>query len=214
MCASGRSLVSSVNGCGGLLKEEAQIFLLLCLKLERNEDSRTTEGMVGNFNVPAAVLTVMSVLSLSLLSIFCLRCKKKSRYIHEEHQIYNPQMFQRGGSRFAVTRSKTVTKTNQITTPTVETRNQFEEIATEEIDEQSNYENITEAHTGCTEHTYVAPLPIIIYENDWTETGTNLSSCVYGNVNDDDDDYENSEFLKEQEEEEEPDYVNEDSNCT
>ncbi|XP_065819130.1 LAT2 domain-containing protein isoform X3 [Labrus bergylta] len=188
MCASGRSLVSSVNGCGGLLKEEAQIFLLLCLKLERNEDSRTTEGMVGNFNVPAAVLTVMSVLSLSLLSIFCLRCKKKSRYIHEEHQIYNPQM--------------------------LETRNQFEEIATEEIDEQSNYENITEAHTGCTEHTYVAPLPIIIYENDWTETGTNLSSCVYGNVNDDDDDYENSEFLKEQEEEEEPDYVNEDSNCT
>ncbi|XP_060912456.1 LAT2 domain-containing protein isoform X2 [Labrus mixtus] len=177
--------------------------------------------MVGNFSVPAAVLTVASVLSLSLLSIFCLRCKKKSRSIHEEHQIYNPQMFQRGGSRFAVTQSKTVTRTNQITTPTEETRNQFEEITTEEIDEQSNYGNITEAHTGSAEHTYVAPLPIIIYENERSEnriTGTNLSPDVYANVppsiNDDDDDYENSEFLKGQEEEEEPDYVNENGDCT
>ncbi|KAI3373282.1 hypothetical protein L3Q82_006588 [Scortum barcoo] len=48
-------------------------------------------GMVGNSGVLAAVLTVVSVLSLSLLSFFCLRCKRKSKVIHEEHQIYNPQ---------------------------------------------------------------------------------------------------------------------------
>ncbi|KAM9348272.1 uncharacterized protein ABDE67_010326 [Symphorus nematophorus] len=183
--------------------------------------------MIGNSSLLAAVLTVVSVVSLSLLSLLCLRCKKKSTTIHEETQIYNPQTFQREGSMFAVTRSKTVTRTNQISSTTIETREEFHAAAAEE---QSDYENITDAQTGSLEHTYVAPLPISLYANEQTEgqiTEVDQDQGVYANMTsesrDDEEDYENSEFLdqvvKEQDtggsndvppcfEEEEPDYVN------
>ncbi|XP_034406986.1 uncharacterized protein LOC117743248 isoform X11 [Cyclopterus lumpus] len=145
--------------------------------------------MIGNSSLLAAVLTVVSVMWLSLLSVLCLRCKKKSKVIHEEHQIYNPQMFQRGGSVFAVTRSKTVTRANQITSTAVETQRGFEDFST--------------ATTGSLEHTYVAPLPISIYENEQRPriTDADQTPDVYANMHtsssskDDEDDYENSEFL-------------------
>ncbi|XP_034406981.1 uncharacterized protein LOC117743248 isoform X7 [Cyclopterus lumpus] len=159
--------------------------------------------MIGNSSLLAAVLTVVSVMWLSLLSVLCLRCKKKSKVIHEEHQIYNPQMFQRGGSVFAVTRSKTVTRANQITSTAVETQRGFEDFSTAALEEQSNYENISNATTGSLEHTYVAPLPISIYENEQRPriTDADQTPDVYANMHtsssskDDEDDYENSEFL-------------------
>ncbi|XP_044077610.1 uncharacterized protein LOC122887945 isoform X2 [Siniperca chuatsi] len=187
-------------------------------------------GMIGNSSLLAAVLTVVSVASvvaLSLLSLLCLRCKKKSKIIHEEHQIYNPQTFQRGGSLFAVTQSKTVTRGNQITTTTEETRQEIEDFSSAAIDEQSDYQNVTEAQTESLEHTYVAPLPITVYENEQTVTDSlhalsNETPDVYANITsspikDDEDDYENSEFLGkivEEQEDDEPDYVNENGDCT
>lgn len=167
--------------------------------------------MIGNSSLLAAVLTVVSVVSLSLLLLFCLRCKRKSKIIHEEHQIYNPQTFQREGSMFAVTRSKTVTRANQITPTTIETRNEWNESSPAATDNQSGYGNIRDAHTGSLEHTYVDPLPMSLYEND-EQNKKRISDhdpSVYANISpDDEDDYENSEFLKQQEDEE-PDYVNE-----
>ncbi|XP_070773646.1 uncharacterized protein [Enoplosus armatus] len=188
--------------------------------------------MMGNSSLLAAVLTVVSVVLLSLLSLLCLRCKKKSKIIHEDHQIYNPQMFQRGGSMFAVTQSKTVTRANQITSTTAETREEFEDFSCAAIDEQSDYQNITDvsycvaaAQTGSLEHTYVAPLPITVYENEQIneripDAAESLS--VYANITsepikDDEDDYENSQFLVEiekEQEDDEPDYVNENGDCT
>ncbi|XP_076607060.1 uncharacterized protein LOC143333026 isoform X1 [Chaetodon auriga] len=176
--------------------------------------------MMGSSGLLAAVLAVVSVVSLSLLSLLCLRCKRKSKIIHEEHQIYNPQTFQRAGSVFAVTQSKTVTRTNQITSASVETLEDFPT-----ADEQSDYQNISEAQTGSPEHTYVAPLPISVYENEDMKTRRTdafQAPDVYANissppVNDDEDDYENSQFLDQvmkEEEEDEPDYVNENGVCT
>ncbi|XP_041656819.1 LAT2 domain-containing protein [Cheilinus undulatus] len=184
-------------------------------KLKKNEDRRTTEGMIGNSSVLSAVLTVVSVLSLSLLALFCVRCKKKPKTIHEEHQIYNPQTFQRAGSRFAVTRSKTVTRANQMTKTPDDTGEQFEEFTAESTDGPSDYMNIIDAFTGTAEHTYVAPLPVAVYANDERneQTGSNLDPGDYENIQKDDDDYENSEFLKKQEDEE-PDYVNENGDCS
>ncbi|XP_056450567.1 uncharacterized protein LOC130385859 isoform X1 [Gadus chalcogrammus] len=63
-----------------------------------------------------AVLMLVSSASLSMLCLLCLKCKKKSKIIQQESSIYDPQIFQREGSRFAVTRSKTVTRPNQMKT--------------------------------------------------------------------------------------------------
>ncbi|XP_067464747.1 LAT2 domain-containing protein isoform X3 [Thunnus thynnus] len=172
-----------------------------CLKYEKNEGNRTTEGntatrqirnlpfcMIENSNLLAAALTVASLMSLTLL---CLRCKKKSKIIHEEIQIYNPQTF--------------------------ETTEDYEEFPSDAMDE-SDYQNITEAQTGSPEHTYVAPLADSLYENEEMRKNANLAPSVYGNIDafpdgGDDDDYENADFLElaGEEEDDEPDYVNE---CT
>ncbi|CAJ1063434.1 uncharacterized protein LOC113142634 isoform X2 [Xyrichtys novacula] len=158
-----------------------------CCKPKKNEDGWTTDGMLGN---SPAVLAVASVVSLSLISLLCLRCKKKSKTIHEVQQVYNTQIF--------------------------ENRNFGDSLHEEEADEQSDYQNITEAHTGTSaDHTYVAPLPIAVYENE-NGAGVSQPQDVYVNItqerkSDDEDDYENSEFLKEQEE---PDYVNENGEDT
>lgn len=174
--------------------------------------------MIGDPSPLAAALTVVSVVSLSLLTFLCLRCKKKSTIIHEEAQIYDPQIFQRGGSKFAVMRSKTVTRSNEMSSPSIETRMDpsFQEDQTEDQD----YEN-TGAHSvpSSLEHDYVAPIAVSLYENEKTRLPENDEiPGVYGNVFPslsitEDDDYENSEFL-EQQESDEPDYVNENGECT
>ncbi|XP_040036937.2 uncharacterized protein LOC120821905 [Gasterosteus aculeatus] len=176
--------------------------------------------MIGDSSPLAAALGVVLVMGLSLLSVLCLRCKKKSKIIHEEHQIYNPQTFQRGGSVFAVTQSKTVTRPNQITSLAAETREEFGDLSTAEMDDQLDYQNISNAHTGCAEHTYVAPLSEAVYENEQDTTDADADPGVYANVQVpspplstyEDDDYENSEFLDqvvEEQNDSDPDYVNE-----
>ncbi|RVE64213.1 hypothetical protein OJAV_G00144400 [Oryzias javanicus] len=151
-----------------------------------------------------AVLTVVSVVSLSLLSLLCLRCKRKSQTIHEESQVYNPQTFQRGGSKFAVVRSKTVNRSYQISPTTEEIP---EEAAFPEVSDQSDYQNITECDPE-----YVAPIGISDYENTRNDSDQNQED--YENILspeqvEDDDDYENSSFLDKVVEAEESDYVNE-----
>ncbi|XP_026226722.1 uncharacterized protein si:dkey-183i3.6 isoform X2 [Anabas testudineus] len=188
---------------------------------------RLHTGMIGNSSLLAAVLTVASVVSLSLLSLLCLRCKRKSKIIHAEHQIYDPQTFQRGGSVFAVMQSKTVTRANQITSTAIETYE--EDFSPAATDDQSDYENVTDGTD--VDHMYVDPLPASLYANDQNQktiTGADQNPDVYANVytsltiKDDEDDYENSEFLdqgvqesaKNQEDDDEPDYVNENGECT
>ncbi|XP_071317684.1 uncharacterized protein [Trachinotus anak] len=171
--------------------------------------------MIGNFSVVATVLTVAFTVSLSLLSLLCLRCKRKSKVIQEENQVYHLQTFQRGGSVFAVMQSKTVTRANPITSATVETR---EDISQDSTDELADYENISQpGQRESLEHTYVAPLPNSVYENTHTECTTDADQTqgVYANfiqslpINNDEDDYENI-F----QDDDEPDYVNETVHCT
>ncbi|XP_041864227.1 LAT2 domain-containing protein [Melanotaenia boesemani] len=171
-----------------------------------------TEGMTGAFGLLAAVLTVVSVASLSLFTLFCLRCKKKEKIIHEEPQIYNPQIFQRGGSQFAVMRSKTVTRSKQ----TSSTEN-AEHSPRAPAEEQADYQNITEFQTvdASLEHDYVAPIPVSVYENQKRSiSDADPTPGIYGNVfppmpTADDDDYENSAYLNQIAEADEPDYENE-----
>ncbi|XP_038127888.1 LAT2 domain-containing protein isoform X7 [Cyprinodon tularosa] len=186
--------------------------------------------MNGDLSLVAAVLAVVSVVSLSLLSILCLRCKKKSTTIHEESQIYDPQIFQRGGSKFAVMRSKTVTRANPMSSPSdslnnkeqlfsrdTPEENQFQDAQTEEQD----YENVSGLQTisSSLEHDYVAPIAVSLYENEKSHLAeAEQNPGLYGNVFPslsitEDDDYENAEFL-EQQESDEPDYVNENGEST
>ncbi|XP_026183479.1 uncharacterized protein LOC113142634 isoform X2 [Mastacembelus armatus] len=189
----GGLLCLECDGCGEvLLKEEAAVVLLL----QNNEGCHTTEGMIGNASLLAAVLTVVSVVSLSVVSVLCLRCRRKSKIIHEEHQVYNPQTFE------------------------------IQELPQAEIDDQSDYENISDAQVGThVEHTYVAPLPNSLYVNEEKSlTDADQTPDVYANIitslpiaEDDDDDYENAQFLDEavqEQEDDEPDYVNENGDCT
>lgn len=127
-------------------------------------------------------------------------------------------MFQRGGSLFAVTRSKTVTQPNQITsTTTTET-----DLSTV-TEEQPDYENIINPRIGIADHTYVAPLSVSLYANEEHETKTTdgvQTPGVYANTLEasthcEDEDYENTAYLNNianEEEDNEPDYVNEEDN--
>ncbi|XP_075878564.1 uncharacterized protein LOC142885716 isoform X2 [Nelusetta ayraudi] len=154
--------------------------------------------MTGSSRVLYAVLTVATVLVLTMLSLLCLRCRRKKKIIEEQHQIYNPQMFQRGGSLFAVTRSKTVTQPNQITTTTTS-----ETDLSTVTEEQPDYENIINPRIGIADHTYVAPLPASLYGNEENETKTTddvQTPDVYANILEastqcEDDDYENTAYL-------------------
>ncbi|KAK5619068.1 hypothetical protein CRENBAI_001727 [Crenichthys baileyi] len=184
------------------------------MKLVKNEGSWTSEGMIGDLSLLAAVLTVVSVMSLSLLSLLCLRCRKKSTIIHEETQIYDPQTFQRGGSKFAVKSSKTVTNTNQMSSPSEKTSGYlaFQEDQTEEQD----YENVSDVSccvpavksiSSSLEHDYIDPIAAPWYGNGMNRLPeVDLDPGVYGNISTEaDNDYEN---ISKQQDSEEPDYVN------
>ncbi|XP_067085092.1 LAT2 domain-containing protein [Osmerus mordax] len=185
------------------------------------------------------LLASISVASLSLFSVLCLWCKKKHRLIQENH-IYDPQVFQREGSRFAVTRSKTVIRPNQImrqlplTPPeepvTLQTQSSQEKNTQED---KYKYQNAHDATMGTCEPTYVDPIPALVYQNidetmntDQRDSESDTEQCPYENVfpslplsdtmnsNNDGSDYENSEFLeqvKRDQEDDEPDYVNADN---
>ncbi|XP_054610076.1 LAT2 domain-containing protein isoform X3 [Dunckerocampus dactyliophorus] len=179
----------------------------------RKESSWTTEGMLGISSAQFTVPMVVSLALLSLLCFLCLRCKKKS--IPAETQIYNSQTFQCGGSRFAVMRSKTVMKANQITP-----------YACNEDFNPATHSEDAFPH-GSWEHIYVAPLPTAVYENDIHPplmlkdadplTGDYANVPVAAPKSEDDDDYENSDFLAQATQELEDDailYVNEKGACT
>ncbi|XP_019729304.1 uncharacterized protein LOC109518098 isoform X2 [Hippocampus comes] len=123
--------------------------------------------MLGNSIVQCAIATTASLASLSLLGLLCLRCKRKPKTIHEEAQIYNPHTFRREGSRFAVTRSKTVMKANQMTPSSNEGACPVYE--NEQMASRIRDADPTEAHYA------------------------NLADAAP--TDDDADDYENSEFL-------------------
>ncbi|MEQ2208882.1 hypothetical protein XENOCAPTIV_018288, partial [Xenoophorus captivus] len=181
-----------------------------CMKLVKNEGSWTSEGMIGDLSPLAAVLTVVSVMSLSLLSLLCLRCRKKSTIIHEEAQTYDPQTFQRGGSKFAVKSSKTVTNANQMSSPSAKTSgyHTFQEDQTEEQD----YENVPsmQSLSSSLEHDYIDPIAGSVYGNGKSRLpAVDLNPGVYGNILQpmevtEDNDYENVSVHQD-----EPDYVNE-----
>ncbi|KAG7217201.1 hypothetical protein INR49_027745 [Caranx melampygus] len=190
------------DGCGEVLKEEAEfVLLLLPLKneaagplkhLNHDTEQQRAERMIGHFSVLAAVLTVAITLSLSLLSLLCVRCRRKSTNV---------------GKR--------------IRCDTIKNRDIPEESSQDVIDDQGDYENVIQPAESL-EHTYVAPIPHALYENTQTETNvTDVDPGVYANfiqslpIKDDDDDYENSDFLEQAQQEcEEPDYVNELGECT
>ncbi|KAM4620675.1 uncharacterized protein ACJ7VT_007313 [Polymixia lowei] len=175
--------------------------------------------MIGISSYLGAILTLVSVALLSMPFLLCLKCKRKSKIIHEENQIYNPQTFQRGGSRFAVMQSKTVTSPNQITRclPLPPTLADAPVEPTQISEDVNDYQNVTDAQK---EPTYVAPLPILVYENieiAENKNDTDPNPSDYGNIftsssiNNDDDDYENSDFLDQVlKQQDEPDYVNAD----
>ncbi|XP_029925127.1 linker for activation of T-cells family member 2 [Myripristis murdjan] len=177
--------------------------------------------MTGESGVLAAGLTLVSVVSLSALSLLCLRCRRKTKIIHEENQIYDPQIFQRGGSRFVVTQSKTVTRPNEIHATIIEEPADPQQVSRTMNKEQPKYQNVIDAQRGSFEPTYVAPLPVSVYENvlesEEIQKNADQDLSVYENVitslpvNDGDDDYENTEFLNQaavNQEDDEPDYVN------
>ncbi|XP_019729313.1 uncharacterized protein LOC109518098 isoform X3 [Hippocampus comes] len=147
--------------------------------------------MLGNSIVQCAIATTASLASLSLLGLLCLRCKRKPKTIHEEAQIYNPHTFRREGSRFAVTRSKTVMKANQMTP------------SSNEGACPALYA-IAASPPRIWEHIYLDPLPTTVYENEQMASrirDADPTEAHYANLadaaptDDDADDYENSEFL-------------------
>ncbi|XP_034406978.1 uncharacterized protein LOC117743248 isoform X4 [Cyclopterus lumpus] len=208
--------------------------------------------MIGNSSLLAAVLTVVSVMWLSLLSVLCLRCKKKSKVIHEEHQIYNPQMLSRQPTRGKCVCCDAI-KNRQSQEPIRSRQPQLKHKGGLRTFQQLHWRNsqtmkisqmvnsqaqntintflfkcifhtchycVAAATTGSLEHTYVAPLPISIYENEQRPriTDADQTPDVYANMHtsssskDDEDDYENSEFLDQvvqEQNDDEPDYVNE-----
>ncbi|XP_049598505.1 LAT2 domain-containing protein isoform X4 [Syngnathus scovelli] len=144
--------------------------------------------MLGNSSLQCAVGGVASLALLSLLGLLCLRCKTKSK-IHEEAEIYNSHTFQREGSIFAVMRSKTVTKANQMT-PSIN-----EDVY------PATY-SVAGSPTGYWEHIYVEPLPVTVYENEHLRTkDCDGATAHYANyaggspANYGADDYENFTFL-------------------
>ncbi|XP_077448391.1 uncharacterized protein LOC144068062 isoform X2 [Stigmatopora argus] len=161
--------------------------------------------MVGNSGERWTVVTVALLTSLSLFAFLCLRCKRKSKTIHEEPQIYNPHTFQREGSRFAVMRSKTVTRANQIAPSSNE-------------DTFAAEYSVPASPIRSWEPIYVHPLPITVYENDNVTPlmikGRDPATAHYANVgvvaeknNDDANDYENSAFLAQQAQEQDSDLL-------
>ncbi|XP_053703703.1 LAT2 domain-containing protein isoform X4 [Synchiropus splendidus] len=170
-------------------------------------------------SLQAAVLALASLASLSLCALLCLRCRRrgKPKIIHEETQIYNPQVFSRGGSRFAVVRSKTVTRANQMSPaapgepagdPAPRRPGESEKDDTYIVPFRDSVSNEYENKETIRRHVRSQDA---VYQNEvksdgelacvWFQGFASTHSALFA-----DSDYENSEFLATQEEEN--DYVN------
>ncbi|MEQ2277161.1 hypothetical protein XENORESO_021116, partial [Xenotaenia resolanae] len=124
-------------------------------------------------------------------------------------QTYDAQTFQRGGSKFAVKSSKTVTNANQMSSPSEKTSGYlaFQEDQTEEQD----YQNVSvKTLSSSLEHDYIDPIDGPLYGNGKNRSpAVDLNPGLYGNILQsmevtEDNDYENISVHQE-----EPDYVNE-----
>ncbi|KAG7483838.1 hypothetical protein MATL_G00042510 [Megalops atlanticus] len=178
--------------------------------------------MTPVFSQQGAGLAVVTLVTVGFLCAMCLRCRRRPRIIQEENHIYKPQLC-RGGSRFTVVRSKTVTRPNQITKdlPPTPMGSPREICASPECaEDQPSYQNVANSKKGDPEALYVNPIPGTIYQNV-TNSDKDADSYSYENVfptvdnpiNQDSDSsgYENTSFLKMKEDDDEPDYVNTES---
>ncbi|XP_036444625.1 LAT2 domain-containing protein isoform X2 [Colossoma macropomum] len=174
--------------------------------------------MVEVTSQQGVVLALVSLATLGFVSAICLGCRKKSKIVQEDNQLYIPQIFQREGSRFAVTRSKTVTRPNQITSeasPTVGNSQRASYVQPQAVEDiQGSYQNISKPCCGSLEPTYVHPIPTPPVPDELTDN--DIDGDAYENVfptknidhYSDSEDYENADFLKSKDDEDEPDYVN------
>ncbi|XP_072517956.1 uncharacterized protein [Salminus brasiliensis] len=175
--------------------------------------------MVEVTSQQGVVLAFVSLATLGLISAICLGCRKKNKIVQEDNQLYIPQVFQREGSRFAVTRSKTVTRPNQITPDQSQSFgnighvSQIQPPAFQET--HSSYQNIPKSICGSLEPTYVHPIQTppskgLPDEMDDLDAGSyeNVFPAKYFDHDSDSYDYENAQYLSNNAEEDEPDYVN------
>lgn len=195
-------------------------------KIARYLSFSSLTAMIAIPTIHGTFLAVVSVASLSVFFVLCLWFKKKPRLIHEVNHIYDPQVFHREGSRFAVRRSKTVTRPNQIMRqlpPTPPILSKEPSVLPTQT---------TQNEIGHFEPTYVHPIPALVYQNvdeslhgEGRDADTDADQCPYENVfpslsisetvdhNSDGCDYENSDFLEHiqsDQGDDEPDYVNAD----
>lgn len=156
-----------------------------------------------------AVLVFLSFCTVGFICALCIRGRRKSLIVQENNQLYIPQILD--GSNFAVTRSKTVTRANQISTKKgndTHPSNLQLESAAQNL--EGSYQNITKPDYGSMEPTYVDPISTPPGENNVL-----VNDCEYvnifrtQNIEHDSSDYENTEFLHmHADDDDDPDYVN------
>ncbi|XP_026862023.1 linker for activation of T-cells family member 2 [Electrophorus electricus] len=176
--------------------------------------------MIAITSQQGSVLTLLCLAILGFVSAFCLWCGKRSKIVQEDNQIYNQEILQRDGSKFAVTRTKTVTRPNQKSPeqPLCNKTGQFAHASKVHLDAvedtQGSYQNVPSPKNCNTEQIYVDPIPTPpfrtppdeLMDND-TDTYINILPTQDIDHDSDSNDYENAQFLHNADEDE-PDYVN------
>ncbi|XP_058272079.1 LAT2 domain-containing protein isoform X1 [Hemibagrus wyckioides] len=163
-----------------------------------------------------AILAFLSLSTVVFICALCVCCRKKSLIVQENNQLYIPQILHREGSRFAVTRSKTVTNANQISSNLSQSSGNVAHTSNSQLesavpDLEGSYQNVSKpANHGIMDATYVDPIA----------TPPNNNSALdseYANIyrpedidHDSSEDYENTEFLQKHQidDNDESDYVN------
>ncbi|KAK2827242.1 hypothetical protein Q7C36_018168 [Tachysurus vachellii] len=174
------------------------------------------EAMIEVTSQQGAVLAFMSLSTVGFICALCMRCRKKSMIVQENSQLYVPQILHREGSRFAVTKSKTVMSANQITTNQPESSGNVANPSVRQLDSavqdlEGSYQNVSKSNRGSMEPTYVDPIATPPDKN------SALNDSEYANIyrpqeikHDSSEDYENTEFLQthKTDDNDESDYVN------
>ncbi|XP_047661747.1 LAT2 domain-containing protein isoform X2 [Tachysurus fulvidraco] len=163
-----------------------------------------------------AVLAFMSLSTVGFICALCMRCRKKSMIVQENSQLYIPQILHREGSRFAVTKSKTVMCANQISTNPPESSGNVAHPSYRQLDSvpdlEGSYQNIAKSNRGSMEPTYVDPIA-----TPPDESSALNNDSEYANIyrpqeikHDSSEDYENTDFLHthKTDDNDESDYVN------
>ncbi|KAG7471107.1 hypothetical protein MATL_G00120940 [Megalops atlanticus] len=176
-------------------------------------------------------LALVSLTSLGVVFAMCVCCRRKSKIIHRENQIYDPQLFQSQSERFTVARSQMERRPYQSRRELHPYQQEAASLFLPHQEDQPSYQNISHFKQGSSEPTYVDPIPASIYQNVPLinpNPDEELETYEYENVfptlktvNQDSDssDYENAEFLHKikedmEEEDDEPDYINAESEIT